>query len=83
MKLRISGTRLFGEQLGRGDRAYSRVLVTDNMGEELGIIEYVGIKLRSGGGTRYGWRPILSGYTASQLLTKSAAAKITERRHKG
>ena len=49
--------------------------VTIGTGRVLGHIEYVGIPVRGSGGTRYGWRPWGSGWTASQLQTKAGAAR--------
>lgn len=77
MRLRINGTRLWAEDIQPGERASRVSVVTDEQGAELGIVEYVGIKLRSGAGTAYGWRPLHSGWTASQLKTRrDAVAKL-------
>lgn len=72
--LRLTGSMWTSEELAPGERARHVCLIRDEQGVELGIIEYVGIKLKAGKGTTYGWRPLFSGWTASRLKTKRDAA---------
>jgi hypothetical protein len=70
MKLRIRGTSLTSERL-EGPFENHTVVVCD--GEiELGLLEYIAI--RRGGVTRYGWRPLFSGWSGARLLSKEDAA---------
>ena len=69
---RVTGTQFTSERLQPGELAQQVCAIWD--GDRLvGIVEYVGIKLRGGKGTTYGWRPQHSGWTASRLRTKREA----------
>lgn len=74
VRTRLSNSLWTSEELEPGERALKVCLIRDESGQELGIIEYVGIKLRGGKGTAYGWRLKWSGWTASRLKTKTKAA---------
>lgn len=69
---RVTGTQFMSERLHPGERATQVCVIWDG-DRPLGIVEYVGIKLRGGKGTTYGWRPQHSGWTASRLRTKREA----------